>query len=176
MQSSASVNLIKVQTNAYDNILHWALSIGRLLIIITEIIAFSAFVYRFTLDRTLIDLHSKIKQEAVILDSLKDKETLYRNIQERILLVKDITIKGDEKIQTINDIISLTPQGITFNSFDLREDGLSIDSNIQSVTSLTTFIRSLRSYPKVASVNISSIKNNVEGSGINVLMSVKFKE
>lgn len=175
MESSASVNLIKTQANGYDNVVHWALSVGRFLIIITELIAFSAFVYRFSLDRTIIDFHSKIKQEKIILDNLKEKETTYRNIQERISLVKQITIKGNAKVDTLNDILALTPQGITFNSFDLREGDLNIDSNVESVTSLNSFIKSLKSYSKISSVSITSITNKADGSGINVFISVKLK-
>lgn len=175
MLSSASVNLIKTQTNTYDSLVHWALSVGRVLIIVTEVIAFSAFIYRFTLDRTIIDLHTKINQEKIILDSLKEKEATYRNIQERISLVKQITIKGNAKVDMLNDILSLTPQGITFNSFDFRETELNIDSNVQSVSSLATFTKSLKSYSKISSVSISSITNKTDGSGINVFLTVTFK-
>lgn len=175
MQSSASVNLVKTQANTYGNIVHWALTVGKVLIIVTEIIAFSAFIYRFTLDRTIIDLHTKIKQEKIILDSLKEKEATYRNVQERISLVKQITIKGNAKVDMLNDILSLTPQGITFNSFDFRETELNIDSNVESVSSLTTFTKSLKSYSKISSVNISNITTKADGSGINVFLMVKFK-
>lgn len=175
MQSSASVNLVKTQVGTYNNLVHWTLSVGRILIIITELIAFSAFIYRFTLDRTIIDLHSKIKQEKIILDNLKEKEATYRSIQERISLVKQVTIKGNVKVDTLNDILSLTPQGITFNSFDFRDAELNIDSNIESVSSLTTFTKSLKSYSKISSVNISSITNKAAGLGINVFLTIKFK-
>lgn len=175
MQSSASVNLVKNQSNTYDSLVHWALTVGKVLIIITEIIAFSAFIYRFTLDRTIIDLHSKIKQEKTILDNLKGNEEKYRNIQERISLVKQVTIKGNTKIDTFNDILSLTPQGVTFNSFDFRETEINIDSNVESISSLTIFIKSLKSYSKISSVTITSISNKADGNGINVFLKVIFK-
>lgn len=175
MQSSASVNLVKTQNNTYDNIVHWALSIGRVLIIITELVAFSAFVYRFSLDRTIVDLHTKIKQEKLILENLKSQEQTYRNLQERLSLVKKITVEGNAKVDTLNDIITLTPQGITFNSFDLEPNQLDIDSNMESVSSLNTFIKSLKSYSKISSVSITNISNKADGSGINVLITAKFK-
>lgn len=175
MQSSASVNLVKTQTNKYDDIVRWALSVGRLLIIITELVAFSAFIYRFSLDRTIIDLHSKIKQERIILDSLKDKELLYRNTQERISLVKQISIKGNAKLDVFNDILALTPQGVTFNSFDFQENELNIDSNIESSSSLNSFTKSLKNYSKISSVSITNITNKADGNGINVFIKIIFK-
>lgn len=175
MQSSASVNLVKTQENTYDNIVHWALTIGRVLIIITELVAFSAFIYRFSLDRTIVDLHSKIKQEKTVLDNLKTQEETYRNIQERIALIQQVTVQGNTKVETLNDIIALTPQGITFNSLNLQPEQLDIDSNIESVSSLNTFIKSLKSYSKISSVSITNITNKADGAGINVFITAKFK-
>lgn len=175
MQSSASVNLVKTKENTYDNIVHWALTIGRVLIIVTELVAFSAFIYRFSLDRTIVDLHSKIKQEKTVLDNLKTQEETYRNLQERIALIQKITVEGNAKVETLKDIIALTPQGITFNSFSLQPGQLDIDSNIESVSSLNTFIKSLKSYSKISSVSITNITNKADGSGINVFITVIFK-
>ena len=80
MQSSASINLLKGRVNLLDEIVKWSLTIGRLLIITVELVAFTAFIVRFSLDRTLIDLHDKIRQEQAIVASLKDTEAKYRNL------------------------------------------------------------------------------------------------
>src|SRR3972149_11726382 len=99
MQSSASINLIKSKVNIFDEILKWALTVGRLLVILTELTAFSAFIYRFTLDRTLIDLHEKINQEQAIVASLKDREAIYRNLQGIITDAATITKSGSRNVK-----------------------------------------------------------------------------
>ena len=49
--SPASINLVKKnEKSSVDKFINWTLSIGRLIVIITEIIAISAFLYRFSLD------------------------------------------------------------------------------------------------------------------------------
>ena len=67
-----------------NQIVNWALTIGRVLIIIVEIIALSAFIYRFILDNELRDINSKIKQEQEILSTQAQKEATYRNLQDRL--------------------------------------------------------------------------------------------
>lgn len=176
MQSSASVNLVKRKANLLDEIIKWALNVGRLLIIITEIAAFSAFIYRFSLDRTLIDLHSKIKQEQAIVESLKEKEEVYRNLQERILSASIYNSTGDRRVKILEDIIELTPPEISFNTFLIENEDIKIDLNISSVSSLNTFIETLRSYPQISSVTIDSVSNKNENNKVNVILSAKLKK
>src|SRR3990167_2539674 len=136
MESTASINLIKRNEDTLDQVLRWSLSIGRLLVIVTEIVAFSTFIYRFSLDRTIIDLHSEIKKKQAVVDSFKNKEDIYRNLQERILITKDVNTNGSKNLQILNDIVGLTPGGITFNSFNIDNSQINISSNVISTSSL----------------------------------------
>src|SRR3989344_9329514 len=81
----SSINLYKGKSrNFIDRFILWTLSAGRLIIILTEILALSAFLYRFSLDRNLIDLNDKIKNEEIILNYLKKNEENFRSIQDRL--------------------------------------------------------------------------------------------
>ncbi len=176
MQSSASINLIKGKSNVLDDILRWALSVGRLLIILTELVAFSTFIYRFTLDRTLIDLHEKINQEQAIVASIKDREATYRNLQGRISDTARLTKSGSRNAVIINDITNSAPTEITFNSIVIENNQISIDSNVQSISSLTNFLKIMKDYPETSSVTIDRIDNQSLASSINVLITIKLKE
>jgi hypothetical protein len=176
MQSSASINLIKTKTSVLDDILKWALSVGRLLIILTELVAFTTFIYRFSLDRTLIDLHETIKQEQEIVASLKDKEAEYRNLQERLADIKNVSTYGNRNSKILADVINETPNDITFNSFKIENNTAEIDTNIQSISSLTNFLAVLRDYPQSSSVSIERIDNQSLTNSINVIIVIKLKE
>ncbi len=176
MQSSASINLIKSKVNIFDEILKWALSIGRFLVILTELIAFSAFIYRFTLDRTLIDLHEKINQEQAIVASLKDKEEIYRNLQGRITDASTITKSGSRNVKILSDVAQLTPSEITFNSFTIENNQIDIDSDVLSISSLTSFLALLRDYSESSSVSVDRIDNQSLTNATNVLIIVKLRE
>src|SRR3989344_3850244 len=122
MQSTSSINLIKSRVSTLDEILKWALGVGRFLIIVTELIALSMLLYRFILDRTLIDLNEKIIQEQKVITSLKDREVIYRDLQGRIMDVSRITISGGRNVKILNDVTKLTPPEITFNSFAIENN------------------------------------------------------
>ncbi len=175
MQSSASINLVKKKANILDEILKWSLSVGRLLIILTEIVAFTTFIYRFSLDRTLIDLHTKIKGEQAIVESIKSREATYRNLQERIFSISEISKTGNKNVEILKDIVGKTPTGITFSSFSINENKLIISANISSISSLGTFVSFLKDLPFVSSVTITALNNNA-GSSIEISLSVLLKK
>lgn len=176
MQSTSSINLIKSRASTLDEILRWTLGIGRFLIIITEIVALTMLLYRFILDRTLIDLNEKIIQEQKVITSLKEKEAVYRDLQGRIMDVSRITISGGRNVKILNDVTKLTPPEITFNSFAIENNQIAIDSQIQSIASLTNFLALLRDYPEISSVSVERIDNNSLSNSINVLIKVTLKE
>lgn len=175
MQSSTSINLLKNKENFLDEALRWALTVGRLLVIIAEIVAFSSFIYRFSLDRTLIDLHSKVNQEQAIVASLKDQEAKYKNLQERISLAAKISNSGNKNVKIFNDVADLTPDDITYNSLTIAGNEIRIDASVKSISSLTQLMGSLRKYPQISSVNIDSITNKTTDSSIEAFITAKLK-
>lgn len=172
-----SVNLVKTGQNLlFERFINWALTIGRAVVILTELIALMAFLYRFSLDQQLIDLHSKIKQEQAIVAYLKDSEDTYRNLQERLNVAAKQSKEAHMKLKTFNDIIGFTPPGISFNDFTFSANRIKITANVESVISLDQFIESLKKYPNVDSVSLDKIENKPSNGIIVVTISVALKQ
>ena len=168
-KGNPSINLLGGENvDFFDKFINWALTIGRLVVIVTELIALSAFLYRFSLDRELIDLHSKIKQEQTIVGYLKNREDTYRNFQDRLDIASNFSNLGEKKIKILKDIISFAPAGVTFQSFLISENRISIGANVQFVSSLGNFVNLLKNYPGIKSVSIDKIENKLSNSLINV--------
>src|SRR3989344_5628076 len=107
-KKSASINLLKSSRNEiFEKFIDWALTIGRLLVIITEIIALSAFIYRFGLDRQLIDLHGTIKSQQAVVSFYKKQEETYRNLQDRLKIASTYSATSQDKLKISQDIINL---------------------------------------------------------------------
>lgn len=176
MQSSPSVNLAKRKTTIVDDLTKWALSGGRLLVIIVEIIAFSAFIYRFTLDRQINDLNDDIKGKQTIVASLKEREELYRNTQARIGLAKELTSTSGNSLIILNNIVNFTPSDVTFTTFNIDNNEITINASLGSVASLTSFLDSLRELPEASSVSVTQIENSTKAGEINAFILVKFKK
>ncbi len=172
-----AINLIKnKKQNSLDKLLDWALTFGRVVIILTEAIALSAFLYRFSLDRDLIDLKEKINQKAKILELSEANENRYRNLQERLALIAKLDNTSTESNKVLTDIVALAPADIIFNNLSYSSENMRIDTNIQSVPSFSYFINALRNYPQVNFVSIDKIENKTSNATISVGISITFKK
>ena len=159
-ESGPSINLAQnKQLSFIDKFMDWALTVGRLIVIVTEIVAVAAFVYRFSLDEKLVDLHTAIKQKQVIISLFKQDENKYRNLQGRIALAASISEKISKTNKIIKDIINLVPQGAQINELTLNKDRVNINVNIISISALNDFVDALKNYPDIKSINIENIEN-----------------
>lgn len=175
MRSSDSIDLVKAKPNLIDELVKWALTFGRLLIIIVEIVAFSAFIYRFALDRKLVDLNDKIKNEQAIIASTRERENIYRSLQERITTAEKISTTGNTNIKLLNDIVSITPAEITYNSFSVENNNLNLEVDVASIPRLTEFLKQLREFPQIISVGITGIDNSSGTNTVKVSIVAKLK-
>lgn len=175
-KGNSSINLVKNKTSILDQFIKWALTIGRGLVIGVEIVALSTFLYRFILDRQIIDTREKIQQQQAIVEYLKTREAEYRNVQERILLTKDISTQAPEKTKILGDITSFTPPDMTINSVSISEDSLRITVDVLSVSSLTQFVNSLKTYKIIETISVDRIENKSSLSAISVNITCFLKQ
>lgn len=176
-KKSISINLIKGQNKGFwDKFIKWALGFGRLIVIVTELIALGTFLYRFSLDRELIDLHDKISQKQAIVKLLKNDEDKYRNLQNRLKIASKLSATGLRINELFNDIVSFAPEGFVFTNIVLSEDYVKIEAKIQSVTSLATFVKTLKNHPKINSVSLDKIENKMSSATIAVGITATLKK
>lgn len=172
----ATINLLKSKDkNFWNRFIGWALTFGRVVVIVTEMIAISAFLYRFFLDRELIDLHDQIKQKEAIVRLSKKNEDAFRNLQERLASTQSLKDNAAETAQIIIDITDLAPPNITFNTITLSGDNLRIEANIQSVSTLTDFVNKLKAYNRIQRVSLDNIENKATNAQIVVGISAFIK-
>lgn len=170
-----SINLVKnKQAPLFDRFINWALTVGRLIVIITEVVAVAAFIYRFSLDDKLVNLHSDIKAKQNIVTVLKNDENKYRNLQDRIALASAFSQSSVKTTEIIGDIVNLIPPGVKINDLALNKDRINMSVNIGSVSSLTDFIDPLKNYPKIKSISIENIENKPSvGLSVDITATLK---
>jgi hypothetical protein len=165
---SASINLLENKSKTFDLIVSWALTIGRALVIIVELVALGAFLYRFSLDNQLQGLQSKIKQEQAIVVYQKGSENKYRNLQDRLALISSVSKDSVKNLKIFNDIIALAPNGFTFKVFNLATGKVQLEGNANSVIMLSNFIDKLKAYPLIDNVSLDKIQNDTANATITV--------
>lgn len=175
--SSITINLVKNRGETlFDRFIGFSLTIGRMLIIGTELVALGAFLYRFTLDRTLSDFHDRIVQQQAVVKLLHDNEVLFRNIQDR-LHVSSLLIQQSDTLPTyLIDIANFAPADMNIHTIAVATDAIRIQATIQSVDSLTQFVDKLKAYPPIASVSLDRIDNQTTTATITVSITALLKK
>ncbi|HEX8965833.1 MAG TPA: PilN domain-containing protein [Patescibacteria group bacterium] len=177
MASPITINLVKNRKpKLLDQFIGWSVTIGRVVIVLTEALALGAFLYRFNLDRQLIDLHDKIVQEQNIVNFFKKNEDTYRNLQDRLTLAKAAIQNENQTIKTYTDIIDLVPSDVSITSITYNSANIRIQTQAQSITSISKFVDQLKQYPQVTSVSIDNIENKTSTGTITVGITAILKQ
>jgi len=168
-----TINLIKKKgTPSLDVFIHWAITGGRFLVILTETIALAAFLYRFSLDRQIIDLHDKIKAKSVIVNVLKEQETSYRVLQERLLqanqLSQDVTFTS-ELFTKITDIAQRN--NLSVKTITVTDESFHIELTAINVTNLKNFVNQLQLLKELQEISIDRIENRSATAQILAVVS-----
>lgn len=152
----------------------WAVNIGRIIIVVTELIALSALLYRFVIDRQIIDLHEDIDREYAFLKSQENKEKEYRGIQGRLSYIKTISAESQEKVTFVNDLVELLKTGaFSATNIALKQSKINVDGKASSVFSLNTLIENLKTKEAVEAIALGDITS--VDDGIEFTLNIELK-
>lgn len=160
-----NINLIGRSKESFKkDFFKWAISVGRIIIVGTELIALGALIYRFTIDRKIIDIHDQIKKSEIFVKSQEAKEADYRSIQARLINIEEIEEDTTNKITIMRDILAVISQG-NFSSTNLtvNQNNVSLNGIAFSIFPLNNFIDELKQNESVASISLDEITSVSEG-------------
>lgn len=165
-QPKITINLLpKHHVPLSEKFISWLLSIGRYIIIGTELLVFGVFITRFQLDTKLSDLHDKIKQEEAIVKSLENVDKNSRLLQTRLAQIQTLeSLQTDEPSGLISHITSLAPETVSFETLAKEKETISIRAVSGSNRGFSLFVGNLRSSPSLRDVRLVDIAKD-EGTG-----------
>lgn len=169
-----SINLLEqdiFSTSIMGKILTWALTIGRYIIVFTELIVIISFLSRFKLDRELTDLNSDIVSQVAIIDSYGDLEIKVNELQKQIAVVKDKKSQSTP-IVYLDTLIKYMPVDIKLERIQLDATGFQFSAESLSRSSLTLFVQRLQKDPAFSEVSVSQLENNSQEGTITFQVKV----
>ena len=171
-----TINLAKNARVELENVfIKWVINVGRMVILITELIALGALFYRFVIDRQIIDLHDLIKKEQLFVNAQAVQEKEYRSIQQRLDIIKVAKEETDLKLAIMNDILKASENGVfSASNLSINKNMISVHGNTASVFTINNFIETLKKYPEVNSIGIGEI--NSTSKGIIFKLNIELKE
>lgn len=158
-----------------QDFLKWATNIGRVIIVATELIALSALIFRFTIDRKIIDLHDQIKKAELFVRTQEAKEADYRSVQNRLQNIKLIEEETKTKIDIFNDVLASVARG-NFQSTNLTvsRNIININGVAFSIFPINDFIETLKQNPNVEAISLGEVTSS--NLGIQFKLDVELKK
>jgi Tfp pilus assembly protein PilN len=140
-------------------ILKWALSVGRYVVIFTEVIVIVSFVSRFTLDRQITDLNNSINQKVNVIDSFGELEDNVRTTQKMIDDYKQVA-QSTKILKTFPALTEVTPQGVILRQLTIRPNQIAISGTTFSQENLNIFISNLTLSEYFTDIDVSRIESD----------------
>lgn len=142
-------------------VLAWALSVGRILVILTELVVIGAFFSRFYLDARITDLNDEIKTKQAVIVSSQEFEKDYRKIQKKLEVFTGIISKASTA-SYLEVITSSLPPDVILKNISFTGSTLAIQGSAFSEASVASYIASLQQNENIAGVALTQISSGAE--------------
>lgn len=138
-------------------LVHWLLSIGRYLIIATEVVALVIFALsvKFTIDKN--DLKEAIENKKAVIDNLSADEDLFRNYQAKVDKISSLLNTHSNTYSFYSDLLTLLPAEASFDEIKLEGKKLILSGSLPNPLSLQTLISSLNNSHKFDELDITNL-------------------
>lgn len=162
--------------------LKWITTVGRVIIIFTELIVILAFLSRFWLDRKNSDLSEVLRQQKAILSSTKEFEDDYLSLQQRLIYIKNFYKNQPKYSENITTLIQSLPSNIYFQNFNLSNNektsqtSAKIDLYSYQEDAIVNFITNLKLNPDIDDVEVQKIEKKTKDSKYYLSIALTFKK
>ncbi len=154
----------------------WVINVGRVIIIGTELLAFSVFVGRIKLDRDLTDLTSDLENQIVILENVAEFEQDFRDLQEQLQTIKNLREGQTQTSDTVSLVSSLLPQDVVLTGLTLQPSESYLMAKTNSATAFAETIQKLKNSPEIGKIALTSGRFEAKENTYHFSLTVKFND
>lgn len=179
MPAKDKINLLpkdEFETSSVGKFVQWAVHVGRWIVVLTEFIVICAFLSRFYFDTKLANLFDDIKQKQSIVDSALSFEDNFRQVQDKIKIIKGLIAEEKKPSITLVEVSQSLPLDVTLTGINIDNGSLGLSGYSLSERGLNVLLSGLVTNPHLEAVsldNISSQKDNPSTVGFTISAKVK---
>ena len=165
-KKKVNINLLvkqDVDESFSGQLLSWALTYGRYIIIITQIVVLSVFFLRFKLDRDHTDLKDSVSQKQALVESISDLEANVRQVQAKLVYIDQVTQNQDLMLKVIRFLQNQTPADTVFSDLSINKNGIGFTATSGNLRSFNFFLRQLQEGNKLTEVTLKDIQRQPDG-------------
>ncbi|OGJ37551.1 MAG: hypothetical protein A2383_00840 [Candidatus Pacebacteria bacterium RIFOXYB1_FULL_39_46] len=139
-------------------ILQWSLSVGRYIVMFTELIVVLSFATRFYLDRQVTDLNQAITRKEGVVASYSEFEQEFLAAQEKINQYQQIA-QRENLVEIFPILRQVIPNGVELEELAIYPDKIAITGVVLSQQSLNLLINNLQISPNFVNVVVNTIES-----------------
>lgn len=141
--------------------LKWTVSVGRYIVIFTQLVVILSFLTRFTLDRQVTDLNVTINQQKMAIESYEDLEKRFLFVQAQITDVKQLQQEANliEIFPLLNETI---PTNVILDSLTIKPEEVTFAGIALSQTAFDILVRNVQLSPYFEDATIGDIESRGE--------------
>ncbi len=163
-----SINLAPKETLEdspfWKKFIYWSTTIGRIVIIGTQMIVLGAFFTRFFLDRQIIDLSEEIKTKQTIIQTMTQLETEFRTTQDQLAAITAIKKQQNNYAKTLQSFTQKIPQQVSVQRINLEKNELNIDGRADTGEGFAHFLTMLATSENIQQVALEGARITSEGA------------
>lgn len=169
------VNLLpptEFELSFWGRFLKWAVTTGRYIIILTELVVIIAFLSRFKLDEDQRNLDDQIATQVNFLDSEQPQLDEFFRVQKRLKLIEKQIDAQKVFSSDMEYIANVIPNEIQISSYTFGKNDISFSALTLNEKSLGTAIVALNKERKWKSIDLSQISADPT-TGIKFTLNLK---
>lgn len=161
----------------------WLTTVGRVIIIFTELIVISAFISRFWLDRRNSDISEVLRQQKAILKTTSEFEAQFNSLQKRLNYISQSYKDQPNFSKILSSIVESTPPSIIFKDIAVGSKSAKSPQITAAVSlisldeqSIISLINNLTLNPDIDAVTVNTIQKKTKDNNYRVEINLAFKD
>lgn len=168
--SLSKVNLLpkdNFEFSLVGKFLRWALTAGRVMVVLTEFVVILAFGSRFWFDKELNDLREVIDQKEMIVSSYEETEAEMRRVLGRQKPVKDYLEDNLKMTEKVDGLRYFLPEGVTLTEMKIEKEKISLVGVAGSEETFSRTIRAMAQMKGAYQTEVKELEFDQKRGGIN---------
>ncbi len=158
---TSQVNLLPRERFEYSSLgrfLVWALSTGRLVVVLTELVVIGAFVSRFWFDRKLSDLRQVRMQRTAAVAAMDDVRAKWERFQFLAEEINQANGSNFDAAERLAKIQSLTSAGVEFKAIDIGSQSATLRGYVPASDVFSRLFSKLKAEKNYAGVEVGKLE------------------
>ena len=177
IQGVSGINLLpkdSFEFSAVGKTLKWTITIGRVLVVLTEFVVLLAFASRFYFDRKLSDLGDQLIQKEAQINAYASVETQMRKVLAKQAPVEKILAGGVNFASKINGLTQVLPTGTVLDTLTLDQKSMSLTGTSQSEFGFAQFVNGIKKMPGITMVSLGDTSFDQTTGGVKFSIQINF--